>query len=293
MICLTPSSETHTRTQLRGAWVAVWCVAQLCLVLASVALLSLAPPRSQPRAPATQSEPQGSSASALTPKPASPAPEPRVAARPATLERTPDDNPVFYAALHVGEAWLVLYRLAPSERSAPATAASVRAVPLTQGEAVLLTPLGPPAHLGYTLVAGDEICSTRALGQVRLELDSGDPGDHSALGPAWIADELAPCSLSHEPRTPFVAIAGKSQAYPAPTLSPLPVAQRVKFDAAANNACEGNDEVVEAQLEIAGRQFSVKRVSGDPDALSVVELGGTVVLSTRAALTWDSVGAGC
>jgi len=49
----------------------------------------------------------------------------------------------------------------------------VRAVPLTQGEAVLLTRLGPPAHPGYTLVTGGETCSTRAVDQVRLELDSG------------------------------------------------------------------------------------------------------------------------
>jgi hypothetical protein len=128
---------------------------------------------------------------------------------------------------------------------------------------------------------------------VRLELDSGDPGDHSALGPAWIADELEPCALSQQLRIPFVAIAGKSESYPAPTLAPPHVAQRVKFDPAASHDCESNAELVETQLEIAGRQFSVTRVAGDPDALSVVELGGSVALSTRAALTWDSAGVGC
>jgi len=169
----------------------------------------------------------------------------------------------------------------------------VRAVPLTQGEAVLLTRLGPPAHPGYTLVTGGETCSTRAVDQVRLELDSGEPGDHSALGPAWIADEIVPCSLKHQPRAPVLAITGKSQPYPAPTLAPLRVAQRVKFDPDAASDCEDNAEVLEAQLEIAGRSFEVTRVSGDPDALSVVERGGSVVLSTRAALTWDSASVGC
>jgi len=193
----------------------------------------------------------------------------------------------------VGDAWLVLHRLAPSGRPAPVAPAALRAVPLTQGEAVLLTRLGPPVHPGYTLVAGGETCSTRAVGQVRLELDSGEPGDHSALGPSWIADEIAACSLDRQPRTPFVAIAGKSQSYPVPTLAPLRVAQRVKFDPPAPINCEGNAEVVETQLEIAGRSFEVTRASGDPDVLSVIEPGGSVALSTRAALTWDSAGVGC
>ena len=90
-----------------------------------------------------------------------------------------------------------------------------------------------------------------------------------------------------------MAIAGKSQSYPAPTLAPLRVAQRVRVDPLAPGDCAGNGEIVEAQLEIAGRKFAVTRVSGDPDALSVIELGGAVALSTRAALTWDSAGVGC
>lgn len=290
MVSLTPvrsTTPTHGPTRLPAAWIAAWACLQICLVLAVVRLLPATPTGSQTPATRATLEPRGSSARALTPKSQSPEPQHPVTARRATPEPTPNDDPVFYAALHVGDAWLVLHRLAPSERSAPA--AAVRAVPLTQGEAVLLTRLGPPAHPAYTLVADGETCSTRALGRVRLELDSGDPGEHSALGPAWLADELAPCSLKHQPRTPFVAIAGKSQSSSAPTLAPFRVAQRVKFDPAAASDCEGNRELVEAQLEIAGRRFLVTRVSGDPDALSVTELGGQLALSTRAALTWDSV----
>ena len=297
MVCLAPvhpATEIDPSRRLPSAWTAAWSFAQLCLLLAAVALVPPAPTGSPSPASAPTSEARDSRARSVTVKSPSPEPKRPVAAAPATPNPTAPDTPVFYAGLHVGDAWLVLHRLAPAERSAArVAAAAVRALPLTQGETLLLTHLGPPAHADYTLVAGGETCTAQAVGQVRLELDSGEPGDHSALGPAWLADELRPCSLSHEPQIPFVAIAGKAQSHEAPTLAPVRVAQRVRFDPAAISDCEGNAEVFEAQLEIAGRKYAVTRVSSDPDALSVVELGGAVALSTRAALTWDSAGVGC
>src|SRR5690606_33969812 len=144
---------------------------------------------------------------------------------------------------------------------------------------------------------GSKTCTVTAQRQVALQLDAGDPGPASALGPRRIADQVTPCELAIEPDSVFVAIAGRAQ------LSVLPAArmpQRVKSGlpkAASRADCRGrlSGEFLPTVFGLASAKFAVVGSSTELDLIEIVFLDAAepsaVVLD--ASLTWDDRAVGC
>ena len=203
------------------------------------------------------------------------------------------DPPEFKAAIALGGRLFVLHEQAtsPIERSN-----GLEALPLVQGQALLLRPAGRPLHSAYTLALPTNTCSATSRRRVKLELDSGEPEAPSALGPAWLADEVNGCGSSVELASPVVALAGRQRFHSNSASAIVP--QRViqgshPVDAAP---CElGSDEFLDAVLELRQSSFAVLRSFRDLDRLRVVSLDGAshIALDVRASLFWDDEFVGC